>query len=118
VILRFEFQKPAGVVTGRVVDEIGNTIRGATVVLIGADGRGGFLGPGLCHTISSESDQNGSFELTVPRAGTYRGLAWKTPHPCAPLNTEFLQKFDGTDAIVRVEQENRSEVDIRLLNLP
>jgi len=118
VILRFEFQKPAGVVTGRVVDEIGNTIRGATVVLIGADGRGGFLGPGLCHTISSESDQNGSFELTVPRAGTYRVLAWKTPHPCAPLNTEFLQKFDGTDAIVRVEQENRSEVDIRLLNLP
>jgi len=116
--LRFEFQKPAGVITGRVLNDTGNTLRGATVVLVGTDGRGAFQGPGLCHTINSVSDQNGTFELTVPTAGTYRVLAWKALLPCAPLNAEFLHKFEGSGATVRIEQVNQVEVDIRVLNVP
>ncbi len=49
------------------------------------------------------SDQDGTFELTVPRPGDYRPLAWNLVLPCAPLNRDFLKKFEGFAEPVKVE---------------
>jgi hypothetical protein len=62
---------PAFRVSGIVVDENGNPVAGAMVMLMGDPMTGGFLGPGG----NARSQDNGRFEINDVPPGTYRANA-------------------------------------------
>ena len=83
---------PQAVLTGRVIDEVGDPVRDANVTLYLRDQS---TGVGLTHPVnSSATDDRGTYEFAELPAGTYFLSA--NAHPWYSLHTQSIQKPDGT----------------------
>jgi len=105
----------AGVFEGKVVDGKGKPAQNALVALVpeGAlKDRADYYGAYQ----STRTDQDGEFDIRGITPGSYQAYAWANASAGGFRSDDFMKPFTGKGAPVKLEQNGRAKVDLKILD--